>query len=41
MASGDRSQMRPLMQELRGWAEKEGIELPAGGGGGGGGRPRG
>lgn len=39
---GDRSQMRPVMQELRTWAESEGIELPAGGrggpGGGGGGR---
>lgn len=32
-ASGDRSQMRPLMGELRAWAEKEGVELPAGGGG--------
>jgi multidrug efflux system membrane fusion protein len=31
--SGDRSKMRPLMTELRTWAEKEGIELPAGGGG--------
>ena len=30
--SGDRSKMRPLMTELRAWAEKEGIELPAGGG---------
>jgi hypothetical protein len=39
MASGDRSQLRPLMQELRIWAEGQGIELPAGGGGGG--RPRG
>ena len=40
-ASGDRSQMRPLMQELRAWAEGQGIELPAGGGGGRGGPPRG
>lgn len=40
MASGDRTQMRPLMQELRTWAEGQGIELPAGGGGGRGG-PRG
>lgn len=37
-AGGDRSQMRPVMQELRAWAEAEGIELPAGRGGGG---PRG
>jgi RND family efflux transporter MFP subunit len=46
IASGDRSQMRPVIQELRTWAEGQGIELPAGGGGGagggaGGGRPRG
>ena len=43
MASGDRSQMRPLMQEIRAWAEKNGVDLPAGRGGpgGGGGGPRG
>jgi len=41
MASGDRAQMRPLMQEIRAWAEGQGIELPAGGGGRGGGAPRG
>jgi hypothetical protein len=35
-ASSDRSKMRPAMQELRAWAEKEGIELQVGGGGGGG-----
>lgn len=35
-ASSDRSKMRPAMQELRAWAEKEGIELQGGGGGGGG-----
>ena len=40
MASGDRSQMRPLMQEIRAWAEKNGVEMPAGRGGPGGG-PRG
>ncbi len=38
MASGDRAQMRPIMQELRTWAEENGVELPAGGGRGG---PRG
>jgi RND family efflux transporter MFP subunit len=38
-ASGDRTQMRPLIQELRAWAEKEGIKLPEGGGGGRGGPP--
>lgn len=41
IASGDRTQMRPVMQELRAWAESQGIELPAPGGrpgGGGGGR---
>lgn len=37
-ASGDRSQMRPVVQELRAWMESEGIEAPAGRGGGG---PRG
>lgn len=39
--SGDFSQMRPVMGELREWAEANGVELPAGGrggpGGGGGG----
>ena len=30
VASGDRNLMRPLVQELRAWAESEGIELPAG-----------
>ena len=33
-ASGDRSAIRPLMQELKAWAEKEGVELPARGVGG-------
>ncbi len=33
MASGDRNQIRPLMQEVRVWAESQGIELPAGRGG--------
>ena len=28
--SGDRSQMRPVMGELREWAEVNGIELPSG-----------
>lgn len=28
--SGDRSQMRPVMAEIREWAEANGIELPAG-----------
>ncbi len=45
-SSGDFSQMRPVMGELRAWAEANGHELPAGGrggpgggrGGGGGGR---
>jgi len=44
MASGDRSQIRPLMQEIRAWAEANGVEMPAGRGGpggGGGGGPRG
>jgi multidrug efflux system membrane fusion protein len=35
--SGDFSQMRPVMAEAREWAEKNGIELPAGGRGGRGG----
>ena len=30
VASGDRNLMRPLVQELRAWAEAQGIELPAG-----------
>lgn len=34
MASGDRAQMRPIMQELRTWAEENGVELPASGRGG-------
>ena len=34
--SGDFSHMRPVMAEAREWAEKNGIELPAGGRGGGG-----
>ncbi len=42
--SGDFSQMRPVMGELREWAEANGVELPAGGrggaGGGGGGGAR-
>ncbi len=42
--SGDFSQMRPVMGELRQWAEANGVELPAGGrggsGGGGGGGTR-
>ncbi|MCZ6673750.1 MAG: efflux RND transporter periplasmic adaptor subunit [Verrucomicrobia bacterium] len=33
IASGDRNQIRPLMQEVRDWAETQGIELPAGRGG--------
>jgi len=37
--SGDFSQMRSVMPELRAWAEENGVELP--GRGGGGGRPRG
>lgn len=40
--SGDFTQMRPIMGEVREWAEANGVELPAGGrggpGGGGGGR---
>ncbi len=35
--SGDFTQMRPVMGELREWAEDNGIELPAGGRGGRGG----
>ena len=31
IASGDRNQIRPLMQEVRAWAETQGIELLAGG----------
>lgn len=31
--NGDRSQMRPVMGEIRAWAEANGIELPAGRGG--------
>lgn len=38
MVSGDRTQMRPIMQELRTWAENNGVQLPEGGGRGG---PRG
>lgn len=34
MQSGDRSKMRPVMGEIREWAEDNGIELPAGGRGG-------
>ena len=30
VASGDRNRIRPLMQEVRAWAESQGIELPAG-----------
>ncbi len=33
--SGDFSKMRPVMGELREWAEANGVELPAGGPGGG------
>jgi len=36
MQSGDRSKMRPVMAEIREWADDNGIELPAGGGGRGG-----
>jgi len=36
--SGDFSKMRPVVGELREWAEANGVELPAGGGGPGGGR---
>jgi len=36
MQSGDRSKMRPVIAEIREWADDNGIELPAGGGGRGG-----
>ncbi len=39
--SGDFTQMRPVMTELREWAEANGVELPAGGRGGPGGGGRG
>tara|TARA_B100001123_G_scaffold285880_2_gene318671 strand:+ start:8205 stop:9644 length:1440 start_codon:yes stop_codon:yes gene_type:complete len=37
-SGGDRSQIGRVMQELRAWADSQGIELPGGGGGGRGGR---
>ncbi|MEC7907135.1 MAG: hypothetical protein VYC82_07905, partial [Verrucomicrobiota bacterium] len=39
--SGDFAQMRPVIGELREWAEANGVELPVGGRGGPGGGGRG